>query len=107
MAAVRFTQASLEDIARYEAWRLRRNGAWRPIGDALIEAITKAAERFPSFDAVPMPLLAIDGHGALVKRLLVPVRSKVFRVYVGPGRERDVISVRRVRHPARRTIERR
>jgi len=102
---VRFRRTALDDIARYEAWRSRRNPSWRPIGADLIDAIEHAVSSYASFEAIPAPLLAVRGQVALLKRLLVPVRSKVFRVYVGPGRQRGETSVRRVRHPSRQLIE--
>jgi hypothetical protein len=105
-AAVGFRRAALDDIARYEAWRIRQNPSWRSIGSDLVDAIQQAASRYPTFDAIPVPLLTARGRTAFLKRLLVPVRSKVFRVYVGPGREPGEISVRRVLHPSRRSIER-
>lgn len=105
MAAVRFAKAALDDIAGYEAWRFRQDRAWPPIGDDLVDAILAAVGRFESYDSVPAPPLSLRGQRAPVKRLLVTVRAKAFRVYVGPAREPDGITVRRVRHPARHTIE--
>jgi hypothetical protein len=103
--AVKFRRGALDDIVRYEAWRVRRNPSWRPIGNDLVEAIERTVSSYPSFEAVPAPLLAVRGQVALLKRLLIPVRSKVFRVYVGPGRQQGEISVRRIRHPSLKSIE--
>ena len=102
---VKFRRRALDDIARYEVWRSRRNPSWRPIGADLVDTIERAVSAYASFEAIPAPLLAVRGQLALLKRLLIPVRSKVFRVYVGPGRQRGEISVRRIRHPSRRLIE--
>ena len=105
MAVVRFTQAALDDIAGDEAWRTRQGRGWRLIGDELVDAIAAAVGGFASYGSVPVPPLGLRGQGTPVKRLWVTVRAKAFRVYVGPAREHDVISVRRVRHPGRRPIE--
>ena len=102
---VRFCRTALDDITRYETWRSRRGPSWRPVGPDLIDAIEHAVSLYASFEAIPAPLLAVRGQVAPLKRLLVPVRSKVFRIYVGPGRQRGEISVRRVRHPSRQLIE--
>src|SRR5579859_7410049 len=103
--AVKFRRGALDDIARYEAWRFRRNPSWHPIGHELIDAIEHTVSLYSSFEAIHAPLLAVRGQVVLLKRLLIPVRSKVVRVYVGSGRQRDVISVRRIRHPSRKSIE--
>ena len=102
---VRFRRSALNDIARYGAWRDSQNRNWSPISEALLDAIAHAAGRFDSFDEIPAPLLAVNGEAAPLKRLLVPVRSKVFRVYVGPGRNAGDISVRRVRHPSQEPLD--
>jgi hypothetical protein len=104
-AIVRFRRSALDDIARYEAWREGQDRHWAPIAYALLDAIVQAAGRFDSFDQIPAPRLALNGEVAQVKRLLVPVRSKVFRVYVGRGRRADEISVRRVQHPSQEPLE--
>ena len=103
--AVKFRRDALDDIARYEAWRFRRNPSWHTIGHELIDAIDHTVSSYSSFEAIPASLLAVRGQVALLKRLLIPVRSKVFRVYVGPGRQRGEISVRRIRHPSRKSLE--
>lgn len=90
---------------RYEAWRERQHRGWAPISDALLDAIARSVGRFDSFDQIPAPLLALHGEIAQAKRVLVPVRSKVFRVYVGRGRLGGEISVRRVLHPAQEPLE--
>jgi hypothetical protein len=105
VSVVRFTQAALDDIAGYEVWRTRQGRGWRLIGDELVDAIVAAVGKFESYESVPVPPLSVRGQRASVKRLLVTVRAKAFRVYVGPAREQDGISVRRVRHPGRRPIE--
>ena len=98
-SAVTFRRAALDDIVRYESWRTQQNPSWRPIGPDLIDAIVQAANQHSTFEAIPAPLLAVRGQVALLKRVLVPVRSKIFRVYVGRGRAYGTISVRRVLHP--------
>lgn len=105
MAAVRFTQAALDDIVRYEAWRMARRRGWVAIGDDLLDAIVAAVGAFESYERIPAPPLGVRGQRAPVKRILVTVRAKAFRVYVGPTRDVGAISVRRVRHPARSPIE--
>lgn len=92
-------------MVRYEAWRRHENPDWRPVDEELIDVIERVVSRFESFEHIPARLLGVEGKHAPVKRLLVKVRSKIFRVYVGRGRRRGQISIRRVRHPARKPIE--
>lgn len=105
VASVRFRKEAIEDIDRYEAWRERQEHSWQPINDALVRAIVSALSRYDAFDEIPARLLSVRGERAQVKRVLVRVRSKVFRVYIGPGRVGGVIAVRRIRHPAQPPLE--
>lgn len=105
MSVVRFRREALRDIGRYEAWRESVDQGWQPIADTLLSAIQQTVARYASFDDIPAVLMMVRGQPAPVKRMLVPVRSKAFRVYVGPGRHSGEITVRRVRHPSQEPLE--
>jgi len=81
------------------------NPEWEPITDDLLDAVRHVAAQYGSFAEIPFKPLALRGGVAQVKRLLVPVRSKIFLAYVGRGRRSDQISIRRIRHPSQRSME--
>ena len=95
----------IPQTARYELWRERQNPQWEPIAAQLLDVVHAAASAHPSFEGIPSRILMARGEPRPVKRLLVPIRSKVFKVNVSQGSRPGQIVVRRVLHPFRRSIE--
>ena len=60
---------------------------------------------YTSFDALPMPRLRLPSEETTIKRLLVLVRSKRFRVYVGPTEHGDEVAIIRVLPPSQPPLE--
>lgn len=101
---VLYRPTALAALERYDRFRARRG--YEPIGDEILDAIEERLQAPATWEEVPAPVYRVRGEALPVKRLLVRVRSKTFKVYVRPGPLPVVAAVTHIRHPGRRPIER-
>lgn len=100
---VLFRRGALAAVHRYD--RFRRRQGYEPIGAEILGAIEERLARPETWEEIAAPAYRVRGEAVPVKRLLVRVRSKQFKVYVRPGPRPVVAAVTHVRHPGQRPIE--
>lgn len=96
---------ALDEIERYDKFRVAKG--YSPVGDAILDALKIRLGPIRTWVDIPAPVFRIRAEPTTVKRLLLTVRSKVFKVYVLKASPESAAVVVDIRHPAQRPIERR
>ena len=104
MDEVLYRPRALAAVERYD--RYRQAHGYDRIGEELLGAIERSLLPRQSWDEIAAPAFRVRGEPLPVKRILVTVRSKGFKVYVLPVQRPGAVGIAAIRHPGQHWIER-
>lgn len=99
MASVKWRVMALDQLVRYDIWRVRHG--WEPIASEIMEAVRLYFDRQDP-EAVPHHVpgrrVRLRGEPRDLRMVTIRVRGKLFRVYF--RYKPAVFEIRRVYHPS-------